>query len=320
MLFDIRTAALDEGLQQRVRLAVSLLAAERLHAQIGAWDGTRCHLLIAAIDDEYGRRALALALRRGTPALALGSKSLELAIEPVALHATVASLAKKIRQKLSALKSADAAPGQAPAPAPAPAQDSHGNEPVLCQLARAPLRGRTVRFKGRGRNILIHPTAGRAYASSLSDLLLAPDALSLPGWTLREADDGDEPTGLASLSLEAFLLRAAWNAGEALPEFPRGRYGLRTWPDLGGVPQMVGALQIAKLLLGEPMSALQLRKRELADVGPQQINACLWAFAAADLLHDADDAGHAPSALPGAAASSRRPWWSAIARRFGLQR
>lgn len=314
MFFDIRTAALDEGLQQRVRLAVSLLGAEHLRARISGWDGTRCHLLIAAIDDEYGRRSLALALRRGTPALALGSKSLELSIEPIRLQAPVAALAKEIRRRLSALGTMVSAPGQAPTPA----LDSA--EPVLCQLAREPQRGRIVQLKGRGRSILIHPVAGRAYASSLSDLLLAPDALTLPGWKLRPVDDAIEPTGLASLSLEAFLLRAAWCASDTLPEFPKGRYGLKTWPDLGGLPQMVGALRIAKLLLGEAVGTTELHRQEVTELGPQQINATLWAFAGADLLRDADQPAALQSALPGAAQMRRLPWWTAIARRFGLQR
>ncbi|MCR6700566.1 MAG: hypothetical protein NVV68_05160 [Dokdonella sp.] len=64
MQFDIRTAALDDLAEQRIRLAVSLLPAYRLRGRLGAWDGTRCDLLIAAAGDAYGHRALSLAQRR----------------------------------------------------------------------------------------------------------------------------------------------------------------------------------------------------------------------------------------------------------------
>ena len=65
MLFDIRTAALDDLTEQRLQLAASLLGAWRMRARITPWDGTSCHLLVADVDDAYGRRAMALAARRG---------------------------------------------------------------------------------------------------------------------------------------------------------------------------------------------------------------------------------------------------------------
>lgn len=313
MIFDVRTAALDEASERRVRLAVSLLGADSLQAEVTPWDGTRCHLLVALSDDEYGRRALSLALRRGTPVLALGSRYASLDVDPLPVQGTAASLVREIRQRLSSIRPAGPGPRRTEAVA-------NGAErlPMLCRLAQPPLRGRVVALKGRGRAVLIHPEAGRAYAHSASDLLVGWEGFATQNWRARVVNDAIEPTGLASSSLESFLLRAAMDNEQGLPAFPQGRYQLKVWPDLGGVPGMVAALKLSKLLIDRPMNPAELLEHDQDNMGQCGINACLWAFAAADLLHAVGSTD--TRRLPGSGNSRapRLPWWSAIARRFGL--
>ena len=295
MLFDIRTAALDESVEQRILLAVSLLGAYRLRARLGAWDGTRCHLLIASSDDACGRQALDLAQRRGTPAIALDTEA--------SAQTPAATLAKLIRERLrnEASATSTASPSAAPVPA-------------LCRLALPPLRGQAVQLRSKGRSIALRPQTGRAHAQTHSDLLA--DSFSAPDCELVIARR-DEPVGKpVSMSLEAFLMRAAQHIGASLPAFPEGCYRLDAWPDLGALPSAADAMRIARLLIGNTRG---LRELSGAETDAASLNTCLWVFAAADLLRHADPAAQ-PAALPARSPRMQSSLWASLARRFGLTR
>lgn len=306
MLFDIRTAALDDLVEQRVRLAISLLPAYKLRGRASPWDGTRCHLLVAAADDAYGHQALTLAMRRGTPVVALGEPIGDLGVEPLNPFSTASTLAKTIRTQLRGI-----------APQQAETADQPAARPAICKLAMPPLRGKAVNATCNGRMLTLRPEVGRVYAASHSDLLAVADGLSGSEWEIEVVERPPSTHDMMSASIESFLLRAAHRASERLPDFPDGRYRLEAWPDLGALPSLVGALRIAKLLLRGPMAPHELARSEHHDIDRDELNACLWALAAADLLVDAG-AG-APAWAPQPAPKRVQPGiWSSIARRFGL--
>ena len=71
MRTDIRIAGLPAQVESRIRLAAQLIAAFDIDAKVSAWDGTRCHALVADAEDAYGARSIELAARRGIAVLAL---------------------------------------------------------------------------------------------------------------------------------------------------------------------------------------------------------------------------------------------------------
>jgi len=308
VFFDIRTAALDDLVEQRVRLAVSLLGAYRLRAKVGPWDGTRCHLLIASSDDAYGQQALSLAQRRGTSLIPLGETESTPGIATISAYTPAAALAKLIHERL-----------QGEQPQPAAIAPASATLPALCRLATPPLRGHAVDATCHHRKLMLRPQVGRVYARTHSDLLAVADSLSGSDWEMTVVDRPDSTENMVSASLEAFLVRAAHRASDRLPDFPEGRYRLDAWPDLGSLPSMLGAMQASKLLIGNTLTLRELKQSAPATLDRAELNACLWAFAAADLLRDtAPSAG--TIAAPARPARMQAGLWSSLARRFGLLR
>lgn len=71
MRVDIRVAGLPDYNLPRARLAAQLMAAFRYDADFAVWDGERCDVLIADIEDNHGRGCMEQALLRGIAVLAL---------------------------------------------------------------------------------------------------------------------------------------------------------------------------------------------------------------------------------------------------------
>lgn len=310
MRIDIRTAALDSEVERRIRISANLLAAYRLQAMVKAWDGTRCQLLVAAADDAYGQQAISLAARRGTPVIALGSSFPPAANGPITTI-PLSSPAPSIARAMSEFLTATSMP-EAPQGLVAP------QHPGLCSLASATLRGRAVDIAANGRVAHLRPEVGRAYAASHSDLLAVADALLGNTATLTPIERPTAINGEVSGSLESLLTRAALRARDRLPAFPDGKYWLDAWPDLGMLPESVGALTLSRKLLRGSSSLEQLCSGEDAGLDRAGIHACLWAFAAADLLRGGENAWAAiPEAAP-EQATARTGLWRSLARRFGL--
>ena len=327
MHFDVRTAALSDLIEHHVRLAVSLLGAHHLQARLRAWDGTRCDLLIALADDAYGAQALALARRRGTAMIALGRINEAVGVPLVNPEASALALSQLILELLKGM-----APNHAGKNSKVPQasieqqqpdagqQPDAVQQPVLCQLAVSPLRGKAVNILCGGHTLRLRPQLGRAYAATQADLLAATE--KIPGTECCIVGvDGREPLeNQVSASLESVLLRVAYRLGGQLPEFPDGRYRLDAWPDFGVLPSLVGVLRVTKLLTSNNTRSLsELRASEVDKATQIELNVCLWAFAAADLLRDA-------GAVQTTVAPLRRTprveegLLSSLARRFGLWR
>lgn len=71
MHIDIRIAGLPDYATPRARLATQLMAAFKYEADFAVWDGSRCDVLIADIEDSYGKSCMEQALQRGIDVLAL---------------------------------------------------------------------------------------------------------------------------------------------------------------------------------------------------------------------------------------------------------
>lgn len=307
---DIATAALSEQVEQRIRIAISLLPAYRIRARARAWDGTRCTLLVADLADAYGRRAFEVAKKRGMPMLLFNADAADLCAGVAT--ANDGSPAPVLAQSLRDLLVQEVAEA-------APETIIGGVQPALCRLAEPEFSGRAVDATYAGRMLRIRPEQGRVYASTFSDLLSARDSFSSADWTLSlsvQSDDGQQDDG-ASRSLEAFLLQSAFQGRDHLPAFPQGRHRLKEWPDVGSAPELIDALRVARTLLRAPADADELRK--WCGMDARDVNACLWAYRAANLLdtHDSDEADAPPAPPPVGAFSGML---ARLANRFGLGR
>lgn len=270
---DISFSALGEQAEQRIRQAGQLLAAYRIRAKIRPWDGTRCDLLVTDLSDAYGRKTYDRARSRGTPVLAFGADTH--AADDGTSIALDNSLAPVLAQSMRDLLALDARNDDG--------DTDNETLPALCRLAGNDLKGRGIDATWNGRVVSIRPEEGRVYAPTLSDLLSAIDTFCSEDWSLARSEDGARPPeDGASRSLEAFLLQAAFAARDALPRFPEGRYRLSDWPDVGSAPELVGSLKIAKLLLDRDASPAELARAGQVDAA--DVNATLWAYAAANLL------------------------------------
>lgn len=318
MRIDLRIAALSDLAEQRVRIAARLLAAHGREARVAAWDGTRCDAVVLAADDGYGQRVLDIAQRRGCPVVALSAGKLPATDGVVVVDGCAANLAAALHHVLGVARSADGVSNR-------PVERPLANErrvAGLVALAGAPFRGIDVSATVGGRTVVLSGTTSRASAGSLSDLLAARDHLSIADWQLRAMPAGQRCAHAtdSAMSLDAFFLTGALRGKAALPPFPDGTFGLRDWPDLGTAAEAIGGLRVARLLQRAPATPQGLI--ELSGLPAADVNACLWAFRASNLLIALTDArvleasgvAMAPAALP------PRPLLLRLAARFGLTR
>ena len=308
MRLDVRTAALSEQEEQRVRIAAQLLAAHGGQARVGAWDGTRCDLVVLNADDGYGRHVLDVARRRRVPAVALGPLRADAAADGlVVAEGSAASLAATL-WRLVGVAVADTA-------AKTP-RSTRADLAGLLRLAETPLRGADVRATVAGRSIVLRPSVGRTRGRTLSDLLAARDHLGDGGWQFEALAPGvdDAMPSDSAMSLDAFLLTGALRTRVALPPFPDGEWALRDWPDLGAAADLVAGLRLAQRL--RRAAATPRALAEGAGVARELADACLWAFRAADLLTETA----APVPRTTAPPPVVRQLLNRLAARFGLAR
>lgn len=295
----IKFAALDESAEQRVKLAARLLAAHHIKARVEPWDGMRCDAVVADADDAYGRQVIDSAQRRGIPILALGG-SLEpadgvfLLPENLPAHELSRALHRSINEydgKSTAGESDDVEPAAADT-----APDT-GPQPLICRLSDPTIVGKPMDLVRSGRWVGLRPGRGRVYASAHSDLNEARDGLLGTQWTL---DPGNETrTGEISMSMDAFFIVAAQEGRDRLPDFGDKKFKLRHWPDLGSAPDQIDALRAARALLQSFLDVDALAAR--CSIDRASANACMWAFAAANLLQPEADTVirlHAPAKRP----------------------
>lgn len=324
---DIRlcTVRLDARAQQRTNLAAGLLAAHGYRVDVAVWDGADCALLLIALDDEQARRSAAIARVRGIPVLALspdGETGSSDGLVVIESEGTAAALAAALHGLL-ALRALSGSTPPAGTPSRAAgerrAKPRGGTDLALVRMALdSRLRRGDVEATIRGRAIRMHADSGRVTAQRLSDLLSARDLLGSAGWqfTAQAASKSLPPAGEVSASLDAFYVVGALRAQSVLPAFPDQAVELRDWPDLGTAPEAVVALQVARLL--SRRGAGWRAAAQAAGLRAGEVNACLWAFAAAHLLAIPQAGAAAPAPAPEPARRFGERVMRGLARRFGL--
>lgn len=316
MRIDLRMAALTDSEEQRVRLAARLLGAQRIEARLSPWDGTRCDVVVVNGDDAYGRQVMMLAKKRRTGIVAYASEDIPFddAAHCRVIEGTAASLVSVLLSVIAAVRDGGAA-ALPPAKYSRP-EYLEGGSPLM-HLAQEAWRGHDIDAVVAGRRISIRASSGRVMAGSLSDMLAARDALSHPTEPHRfsPAPDRHRSAGEVTRSLDAFLVEAAWRGRHALPDFVGTAYGLRDWPDLASVQDATTPLRVARWL-HQRSGCVRERARQ-AGVAPDELNACLWAFRASNLLVIGE-----PQPIPASGevrpARVTAPLLSKLAARFGL--
>src|SRR5699024_7774721 len=136
-----------------------------------------------------------LALRRGTPVIALGEPVEPLATTPLASDIDTAALTQVLHERLQEI-------------APKTKKDSPVTDrrPLVCRLSAPALRGKAVNISNSERKLmLLRPQAGRAYAASPTDFTTSIRGFQDLAWGRVELDHSAlEPT-MVSRSIESFL-------------------------------------------------------------------------------------------------------------------
>ncbi len=318
MRIDLRTAALTDSEEQRVRIAARLLGAQRIEARLSPWDGTRCDVVVVNGDDAYGRQVMALAQKRrvGIVAYAAEAIAFDDAAHCRVTEGTAGSLVAALLGVIGAVREGSAPPSSSAKAGHAASGHAEDAAPLM-QLAQDAWRGRDIDAVVAGRRISIRASLGRVLAASLSDMLAARDALSHHGGPgeFVLVPERHRGVGEVAWSLDAFLIDSALRGRSVLPPFVGTAYGLRDWPDLGSAQEALTPLRVARWL--HQRSGCVLDRARLAGVATDEVNACLWAFRAGNLLVIGEPTPATPVAetRPGRATT---PLLSKLAARFGL--
>ncbi|TDR35365.1 hypothetical protein DFR29_13616, partial [Tahibacter aquaticus] len=232
------------------------------------------------------------------------------------VEGTAASLVSALRGVIAASRNHGAAVKPSAVDG-SPARCPVGDASALMELTHDAWRGRDIDADIAGRRISIRASRGRVMAGTLSDMLAARDALGqgaeVRGFTV--VPERHPSVGEISWSLDAFLVEGALRSRQALPAFAGSAYGLRDWPDLGSACETLTPLRIASWL--QQRSGNVLERAEKAGIGADEVNACLWAFRASNLLVVGE-----PRTVPVPSAAQvprvAIPLLSKLAARFGL--
>ncbi|MGH8039480.1 MAG: hypothetical protein ACREPC_15975 [Stenotrophomonas sp.] len=222
--FRISAIGLDVLHQTRLKLAASMLLAERMDVVLQPWSGDACDLLVIGLDHADASRALSEANAANVPTLSIARRYADPAPGRLPHGATVRDINEQLSSLLLAAPSVDR-----------PAQ----GVPLLLQLASAPSAGATLHLLQRGAITLLVDTAARSIAlapsTPLSEVVAQLDDVA---WS---ATPIDAPTFQHQYayrlpqrhSFEALYFCIARYRPELLPApAEHAPMKLRHWPDL----------------------------------------------------------------------------------------
>jgi hypothetical protein len=286
MPLDIRYAGLEADVERRVQFAVNGLAAHKIDARARPWDGTRCDMLVTDADDTYGRVAIDRARRRDTTILAFTNHLPRTETWALWLRrdSTVSNLTRAIADATVPLATAAAAP--AAILATPTAKDVRTRSGLVHLATKQGMSAANAVLTLRDKKLLAHCDSGRLYATSHADILMASELLAGYEWTFESTSGNSVSSDMRhSTSLDSIYVQTALRRRDNLPAFPLKDIWLCDWPDLGQIPECVNALHIVNVMLRGKTDA---EKISLVTGAPMdQVNACLWAFAASGLLQHA---------------------------------
>lgn len=295
MRTDIRIAGLPAQVESRTRLAAQLIAAFGIDAKVSAWDGTRCHALVADAEDAYGARTIELAVRRSIPVVALSASG---TVGPDHICRAergqpAASLAKVLAKVLETCLDRELPGREGMAAASPDMQPLAAVDNGVVQLASIPefQQGDIV---GRidGLVVLLRRDASRAFAASRDVLLAARDRLAQTGWEfgLASNESAESLRALSgySMALDAFCASGARACDAAFPPLAEEAFQLQDWPDLGTAAVPATWLNVVELLQRRPRTPQELVTR--SGLGSDEIHALVWALRASGVLVPCADA------------------------------
>ncbi|MDY0021355.1 hypothetical protein [Arenimonas caeni] len=289
----------------RLKVACSLMAAERLDLQPRDWDGGACAVLVADENSPEGRVAIARALSQGTPVVRIGGDS-GLAL---GRQATVREYVDVLRIVF---------------PATASQAVADDGEPALPPLLAAlrldlPRKGRYLLQNGLLR-VVADPDAGQLHFLRKMPLEALLAVATGTGWSVRDIDEAAWQGGLAAEVVATHPIETLW--WRLAPDLPADLLGvefqgmrLRAWPDLA--PDTVAGAWML------PLACLQLREwrpQELAGATGLALKDVRRIMATARLAGLGERAGAAPGALlPGRGAAGPAISVLRLAKRFGMR-
>ncbi|MEA9565430.1 hypothetical protein [Xanthomonas sp. WHRI 8932A] len=289
----VATAGLDLLHTTRLKLACSLLLAERIDVQLGEWPQHAADVVVLGLETADGLAAWQAL--QGQPVRVLVVSRTPVAGAWLKHGATVRELNEQMRLLLSSPHTAQVAE---PALLLRHCRGELGASPVLLRTAHL-----LVRVDPSSR--CLHLPAG----VSLSELVAALDR---PGW---QRVTGDADAALTQrLSFEALYFALPEHLRPALPAVEASRaLQLRQWPELSA-----DTSSPAQLLAIAHLHARPWRPQALANACklPLQTVECLFAAALASGL--AQTAEIPVPSTPRRPDSSNSRFFSWVARRFGL--
>ncbi|APP75649.1 hypothetical protein BJD12_10780 [Xanthomonas vesicatoria ATCC 35937] len=289
----VATAGLDLLHTTRLKLACSLLLAERIDVQLGEWPQHAADVVVLGLETADGLAAWQAL--QGQPMRVLVVSRTPVAGAWLKHGATVRELNEQMRLLLS---SPHATPVAEPALLLRHCSGEFGASPIL-------LRHATLQVRVDPSSRCLHLPS----AASLSELVAALDR---PGWQ-RVADDAAAAL-TQRISFEALYFALPEHLRPALPAVePSHALQLRQWPEL-----TADTSSPAQLLAIAHLHARPWRPQALANACklPLQTVECLFAAALASGL--AQTAEMSVPSTPRRPESSNSRFFSWVARRFGL--
>ncbi|MCC4621314.1 hypothetical protein LL965_14915 [Xanthomonas cassavae CFBP 4642] len=290
----VATAGLDLLHTTRLKLACSLLLAERIDVQLGEWPQHAADVVVLGLEAADGLAAWQAL--QGQPVRVLMVSRTPMAGAWLKHGATVRELNEQMRLLLSS-------PHATPVAEPA----------LLLRHCRGEFGAGVVVVRNAGLQVRVDPVEHCLHlpAGVALDELIA--ALDRSGWQ-RTADDARTPLP-QRVSFEALYFALPEHLRPALPAVePGNALQLRQWPELSAQTSSP-----ARLLAIAHLHARPWRPQALATACklPLQTVECLFAAALASGLAQTAEIP-VPSLPPRPGSSSNSRFFSWIARRFGL--
>ncbi|MDC7805908.1 hypothetical protein PQS31_03610 [Luteimonas sp BLCC-B24] len=259
----IAAAGLDLLHMTRLKVACSLLMAERVHAQLSAWPGAGIRLLVAGVDTDEGARAALQGRETGVTVLPI-ARGVHADADILRHGATV----KELFDRLLLLLGDEAMPHE-PAAAPPPlatvtrveaARPPHARRLLDC-VAATP--GTVTLLESADLRLAIDRGRGVVHLARAEDASALIAACGRVGWRVEQrARTAFDPVaeGLpAATPLETVVWQAAAAGAEPVGEYPDGAgLGLSGWPTLDAASFPVTWLLPVACLLQRPWSAAAL--------------------------------------------------------------
>lgn len=302
----VSVAAISAEFERRMQMASRLLAAYKLEVSIQPWDGIRRDLLLANVDDAYGRNACAIADRRGDLVLKVSMDPTQQAnANQINVNIPVAELTRILKAMLQTSPSSTHT-----ADILMPSLDGLGLPGVWRQEWSA---DRDFSVSHGNIVLVILRQKSLVVCRSPEDSSAAKEAFLSTPWVAERAPQlmpshGD---GLEK-PVDVFLLESCVANEDRLPLL-EGRLALASWPDLGALANCEDMLRLAAALSARSRSTQDLAER--CSVSGARANAFCWAMYLGGLLTSEQQPFKRPA---NRASADTRSIVSRLAKRFGM--